>query len=165
MRPPAPARSAKSSCAPRSPRSSACSRGRGSIACSWSIPTARARSRRSERHTARPAVEHQHPFDAVALDGLLAPFAALAPRVVIVVEDDHGSAVASSASVGDAVSGGDAATRAYPVTLDEALVGRVVVLGDSSDSALLASAGAGVASSLTALVEHVAHERHAADTA
>jgi serine phosphatase RsbU (regulator of sigma subunit) len=110
-------------------------------------------------------VDHQHPFDAVALDGLLAPFAALAPRVVIVVEDDHGSAVASSASVGDAVSPGEAATRAYPVTLDDALVGRVVVLGDSSDSALLASAGAGVASSLTALVEHVAHERHAADTA
>lgn len=106
---------------------------------------------------------HAHPLDEVDLSRLLGPFRGLAPAVAVRIEDDHGTVLATSAGAEEPAV--DAATpgRAFPIIVAEAVVGRVVVLGTASDDALLAASGEAVASALTALLEHVAHERHAAD--
>jgi serine phosphatase RsbU (regulator of sigma subunit) len=107
-------------------------------------------------------MEHAHPLDGVDLRRLLAPFGGLGPGAVVSIEDDHGAELATSAADGDPPPDRATPGRAFPIIIAEAAVGRVVVRGTSADPALLAATGEAVATALTALLEHVAHERHAA---
>jgi len=104
-------------------------------------------------------MEHVHPLDDIRLEPLLAPFATLAPRVVVTIEDVDGAVLASSGAP-DVDAASDGSTHAIDVA--GTLVGRVVVRGTSPDAPLLAAAGATLARAIGALLEHVANERHEA---
>jgi sigma-B regulation protein RsbU (phosphoserine phosphatase) len=108
-------------------------------------------------------MDHPHPLGDLPLDQLLAPFAALAPGVLVSVEDDHGLTIASSGTRDDALSGG--AVRPHAVVVAGTHLGQVVVRGRSSDGALLEASGAALAGALATMVERAAHERHEAGLA
>jgi serine phosphatase RsbU (regulator of sigma subunit) len=108
-------------------------------------------------------MDHPHPLGDLPLDPLLAPFGALAPGVLVSVEDDHGLTIGSSGPpVADL---GSETMRIHPVIVAGTPLGRVVVQGRSSDAALLEASGTALAGALATMIERAAHERQEAGLA
>lgn len=110
-------------------------------------------------------MDRSHPLAGVGLEAILAPFRELGASAVLTIEDERGLVLASSFPDATGGPAPDGEREAHPIVLGGALLGRVVVHGHSSESALLRATGAGLAAALGALVERTAHERHEADLA